>query len=77
MKKRESLLMRESFRLTNELNVAVENGKYSVMAAIEESLNRVQYLIEYEKVTGDFISKKELKKLLNPYEKWDEKYDVV
>jgi len=77
MKKEKSLLTRESFRLTNELNTAMEKGKYSVMAAIEESLNRVQYLIEYEKVTGDLISKKELKKLLNPYEKWDEKYSVV
>ncbi len=77
MKKHESLLTRESFKLSNELERAVEEGKYSVMAAIEESLNRVQYLIEYEKLTGNFVSKKELKKLLNPYEKWDEKYCVV
>ena len=77
MKKHESLLTRESFKLSNELERAVEEGKYSVMAAIEESLNRVQYLIEYEKLTGNFVSKKELKKLLNPYEKWDGKYSVV
>jgi hypothetical protein len=77
MKKHESLLTRESFKLSNELERAVEEGKYSVMAAIEESLNRVQYLTEYEKLTGNFVSKKELKKLLNPYEKWDEKYSVV
>ncbi len=77
MKKHESLLTRESFKLSNELERAVEEGKYSVMAAIEESLNRVQYLTEYEKLTGNFVSKKELKKLLNPYEKWDGKYSVV
>jgi hypothetical protein len=71
-----NLLEKEKENLQEQLNDAIEKGRYSTMSAIEESLNRVDYLIEYEKETGKKVSAKEIKKLLNPYNKFDEKYSL-
>lgn len=71
-----SLLVKEKENLQEQLNDAIEKGRYSTMSAIEESINRVDYLIEYEKETGKKVSAKEIKKLLNPYNKFDEKYSL-
>jgi len=72
---KKGLLQKERIRLRKQLNDALEN-RPSTMSAIEESLKRIDYLIEYEQQTGEKISAKELKSLLNPYSKFNAKYKM-
>jgi hypothetical protein len=71
-----NLLQKEKEKFQEQLNDAIQKERYSTMSAIEESLNRVDYLIEYEKKSGKKVSAKEIKNLLNPYTKWDDKYNI-
>jgi predicted ABC-type ATPase len=71
-----NLLQKEKEKLQEQLNDAIQKERYSTMSSIEESLNRVDYLIEYEQKSGKKISAKEIKNLLNPYTKWDDKYNI-